>query len=345
MTTGIEELLEHPGLHMQKDDGGGGKEKLEKKEQKLIDRFKAKMVALNKEVGRLQRCGATADEKKAVESTLVGLEEEILNAKLDEENLFFLTFQKFLENLEKSLAGLLNRISRIGVCDIKDISAIRVKKELSPIAQLEELWKEIIITDKPTKGQTQGYNMEKAAEIRKTLLKKKIILSHKTGAILFSLGLILAYSLFPWISLYSNLEGILLYIVAFLSEALVLYFSFLTGRCLGSLLSGIKFEGFYMYDPLEFGVRIEYVSYLKATQGKRTLLFGIPILWEHIIMISQVIILWHYKSPAIWIPLAFLIIMLPFMLVIHKKAKTGELHRFFRELKILREIKRKLKTG
>jgi len=206
-----------------------------------------------------------------------------------------------------------------------------------------DFWKIVGKIKRMPSSEVDELVLHKVAEIRKNLLKKKIILSHKTGAILFSLDLILAYSLFLWISLYSNLEGVLLYIVAFPSEALVLYFSFLTGRCLSSLLSGIKFEGFYMYDPLEFGVRIEYVSYLKATQGKRTLLFGIPILWEHIIMISQVIILWHYKSPAIWIPLAFLIIMLPFMLVIHKKAKTGELHRFLRELKILREIKRKSK--
>lgn len=40
-------------------------------------------------------------------------------------------------------------------------------KEITPQEKLENLWAEIIVTDRPTKGNTTPFNQEKAAEIRK----------------------------------------------------------------------------------------------------------------------------------------------------------------------------------
>lgn len=178
----------------------------------------------------------------------------------------------------------------------------------------------------------------KAAEIRSKLFKKKVILSSNKGIVLFSFGFITALLVFIWFILYfPSTSAFIFYFTFFVLELFVLYFTFLVGRIIGGLLSGVKFEGFYKFSPLEFGMKLDYASYLKSTQKNRALFFGFTILWEHIILMFQLVFAWLFRPEGIWVPLVFLIILLPSQYVIHRFAKEGELHRFIRELKILRE--------
>ena len=179
----------------------------------------------------------------------------------------------------------------------------------------------------------------RAAEVHSILFKKKIVLSFRNGALVFSALLITSYALFFWIAFQPGLGSLYKVLLAFVVESFVLYSSFLTGRCLGGMISGIRFEGFYRYNPAELGLKLDYHSYLRAGQQNRVLLFGTPILWEHLVLLSQVIVMWIYNHFLIWIPLLLLISNLPFSYLIHRKLKTGELHRFLREMRILREIK------
>jgi hypothetical protein len=181
----------------------------------------------------------------------------------------------------------------------------------------------------------------RAAEIHSLLFIKRTVLDFRNGALVFSGFLVLTYSLFFWIALHAELKNFQKSLLALFVEFPILYLSFLTGRCLAGVISGIKFKGFYRYNPFELGLRLDYYSYLRAGQQRRVLLFGIPILWEHLILLSQLIVLLKYNQSLIWIPGIFLISNLPFSYLIHKKLKTGELHRFLREMKILREIEQK----
>ena len=176
----------------------------------------------------------------------------------------------------------------------------------------------------------------KTVEIRNKLFRKKILMSRGKGITLFSLGFITSLLVFIWFILYFPSANVFIFnVVLFILELFVLYFAFLFGRILGGLLSGIKFEGFYKFSPLEFGVKLDYASYLKSGQRNRVLFFGFTILWEHIILMFQLVFAWLFRPKGIWVPLLFLIILLPSQYVIHRFAREGELHRFIRELKIL----------
>jgi len=202
----------------------------------------------------------------------------------------------------------------------------------------KKFWKVIGKIKRMNIDQVDDSLILKTVKIRNKLFKKNILMSRGKGITLFSLGFITSLLVFIWFILYFPFPNVFIFnIVLFILELPVLYFTFLFGRILGGLLTGIKFEGFYKFSPLEFGMKLDYVSYLKSTQKNRVLFFGFTILWEHIILMFQLVFAWMFRPEGIWVPLVFLIILLPSQYVIHRFAKEGELHRFIRELKILRE--------
>ncbi|WP_456477621.1 hypothetical protein [Geoglobus ahangari] len=179
--------------------------------------------------------------------------------------------------------------------------------------------------------------LRKAAEIRDRIFGRRIIIGFWPGFLaflfLFTLSNILLYTTATSpVSEGLKLAGIVV------AELLTLYFTFLVGRCISALLAGIKVEGFYRYSPLEFGVKVDYLSYLKATQERRVLLYSGAIVLEHLVMLIHAVFL--YGVGSYWIvPALLLLANLPFSYVIHRTANTGELHRLIRELRIMREIK------
>ncbi len=177
--------------------------------------------------------------------------------------------------------------------------------------------------------------VEVAARIRETIFGKRLVLGYKTGLAAFTFAFLLAYATTLNIA---SLEFELKYVAALFAELSTVYFAFLLGRCLASAATGIRLEGFYRYNPIEFGVKVEYRSYLKASQKARTIFFGIPILWIHLVLVSHFILLWWIDKTAAIIPGTLAATYLPFSYIVHRKLKTGELHRFLRELKILREL-------
>ncbi|RLI79904.1 hypothetical protein DRP05_02285 [Archaeoglobales archaeon] len=174
-------------------------------------------------------------------------------------------------------------------------------------------------------------DIEELSKIRDRFFKKRIVLSAKKGSILFPIGFVASLAIFLWVNLNANAYT---YILLFLSELFVIYFCFLTGRLLGCLISGIGFDGFYLYTPLEFGVKINYRDYLRKKQRNRVILYGTTLCFQGFVMVVLLIIVYIYKPWIIFIPLIFLILWLFGSIAIHYIAKTGELHRFWRELKI-----------
>jgi len=109
---------------------------------------------------------------------------------------------------------------------------------------------------------------------------------------LFSFGFITAFLVFMWFILYfPSTSAFIFNFVPFVLEFFVLYFTFLVGRIISGLLTDIKFEGFYKFSPQEFGMKLDYVSYLKSTQKNRAVFFDFTILWEHIILMFQLLLL------------------------------------------------------
>ncbi len=194
--------------------------------------------------------------------------------------------------------------------------------------------------------QMNGEIIEKITEIREMLFKKRVILSTKKGAILFPLVFLISVTFFSWINICSSgvmLSSFSIIPLLFLSEFLVLYFGFLTGRLLGGVLSSIEFDGFYRYSPLEFGAKVNYKSYLKASAWKRVVLYGTTILFQGTVMLILVLIVYEYNRDAVLLPIAFLFFWIFGSFIIHLKGRTGELHRFLRELKIALELRKERK--
>ncbi|MDO8056579.1 MAG: hypothetical protein Q6361_06935, partial [Candidatus Hermodarchaeota archaeon] len=79
--------------------------------------------------------------------------------------------------------------------------------------------------------------------------------------------------------------------------------------------------------------------YLKTTQSRRKWVFGFPIPWVFAFIFFLVPITWLLNRAGVWAPLLICILFAIFYLSIYK-AKTGELYRFMRELRIAREVKR-----
>ncbi len=179
--------------------------------------------------------------------------------------------------------------------------------------------------------------IERLSSMREKIFKRKILMGFNSGFFLFSTFFVLFNLVFIYLSLGLE-EGLPKAFGIFVTEFGVIYFTFLVGRCLGSLLSGIGIDGFYRYTPFEFGVKVNYRDYLKAEPKRRVLLYTGAIALEHIILIVHVVFL--YAINSYWmIPAFFLAVNLPFSYLMHRYGKTGELHRFLRELKIMREVK------
>ena len=193
--------------------------------------------------------------------------------------------------------------------------------------------------------------IEKTVNLRNRLFKQKVVLSVNKGLGLFLLVAIFADIGFIWALLYFKtilasfiilppiltllaLNGILLVFIVFMA-----YGAYPWGRYLGGVIARVKFDGFYRYSPGEFGLKIEYTSYLKTTQSRRKWVFGIPVIWVFGIFIILLPIAWSLKPAGIWAPLLMVLLFGVFYMVIYYK-KTGELYRFMRERRIEQEIKR-----
>lgn len=127
----------------------------------------------------------------------------------------------------------------------------------------------------------------------------------------------------------------------FAVESAVVYSSFIVGRLIGSLITGIKITGFYRYNPLELGMKLDIVSYLKAKQKNRVIFFLTPIVFENLVFLFQSFLLVYLNNEFYWVPLVLVILNFLFSYAIYKFKKTGELYRFIREVKILRELSEK----
>ena len=174
--------------------------------------------------------------------------------------------------------------------------------------------------------------------IRDRIFEKKIVLSTKKGSTLFPTGFVVSLAIFLWInfgnfSCQYNYQHLLL----FFAELFVIYFGFLTGRLLGGFISGIRFDGFYLYTPLEFGVKVNFKDYLKKKQRNRVILYGTTLCFQAFTMLALLILVYLFNPQATYIPLSFLLLWLFGSIAIHYMAKTGELHRFLRELRIALE--------
>ncbi len=223
-----------------------------------------------------------------------------------------------------------------------------IKKDLDEKGDTKEVrrafWR---IVGKVKRGefQTNEEIIEEIAEIRERFFKKKIILSKTKGGILFPLGFFISMALFSRTNACAQklpLSPPQTNLLLLLSESLVLYFGFLTGRLLGGILSGIDFDGFFRYSPLEFGVKVNYKSYLQASAKKRVVLYGTTILFQVTVMSSLILIVYKFNAHAVFLPIAFFFFWLLGSFMIHLKAKTGELHRFLREMKIYLEVRRRM---
>ncbi len=172
------------------------------------------------------------------------------------------------------------------------------------------------------------------SQIRETLFEKRLIISFRTGFLLFSTLFVLINILFLHVSLTMK-EGIAKVIALLIIETGNIYTSFLAGRCIGFIASGIGAEGFYRYAHLEFGVKVNFRDYLTVEPKKRVILYSGAILLEHIILLAHAVFLFAIDS--YWeIPAFLLAVNLPFSYLIHRIARTGELHRLIREIKILK---------
>jgi hypothetical protein len=183
--------------------------------------------------------------------------------------------------------------------------------------------------------------IEKAAEIRNQLFKQKVIIGVRKGLFIFSIGAILFFAIFLWANLFLSLDVLWMNVVLFLICFVLLYCLYPIGRYLGGLTANVKFEGLYRYSPGELGLKIEYESYLKTTRRRRKWVFGIPILWIVIFLFLELFIILFLNPIGIWSPLISIIFYIVFLVAIHRFARTGELYRFIRELRIEREMSRK----
>ncbi len=181
--------------------------------------------------------------------------------------------------------------------------------------------------------------LRRAAGLRDMMFERRVILSYRTGFILFLSVFLALNALF--VAAAFGKDGSAKALAILVIEVCTIYFAFLTGRCVAARISGIEVDGFYRYSPLEFGVKVDYLSYLKAKQIGRVVLYSGAILLEHVTMLIHTLFLLAIRSSYWAIPAFFLVINLPFSYIIHKKAKTGELHRLLREYRILREVRAK----
>ncbi len=178
------------------------------------------------------------------------------------------------------------------------------------------------------------------AKLRDEIFDKQLILSLKSGIAIFTSLIVLTNVLFFLIAS-ENFQFLLKAALLFAVESAVVYSSFIVGRLIGSLITGIKITGFYKYNPLELGMKLDIVSYLKAKQKNRVIFFLTPIVFENLVFLFQSFLLAYLNNEFYWVPLVLVILNFPFSYAIYKFKKTGELYRFIREVKILRELSEK----
>lgn len=176
--------------------------------------------------------------------------------------------------------------------------------------------------------------LKRVALLRDKIFRKKVVTGYRRGAAVFILFFIISNALLLTLALL-KVPHLLKGVVLILTEFAVLYFTFLTGRILGAKISRIGVERFYMYNPLEFGMKLDYVSYLRVSQKNRVVFFLTPILLENLVLAAQAVTLILLKNEFYWIPLLILVSNIPFAYLVHKIKKTGELHRLIREIRIL----------
>ncbi len=176
--------------------------------------------------------------------------------------------------------------------------------------------------------------LRRIAEVRDKIFGKRVVLEYDKGVPVFVLFFILSNA---FLFALAFMEGplVLKAVALILAEFCVFYFTFLTGRVIGAKFSRIRVEGFYKYTPLEFGMKLDYVSYLKVPQKSRVIFFLTPILFENLVMAAQAATLILLRNEFYWIPLLILALNLPFSYLIYKIKRTGELYRLMREVRIL----------
>lgn len=231
----------------------------------------------------------------------------------------------------------------------------RLEKEGDTKSVRKGFWRIIGRMKRQDPGTISEPTIKKAAEIRNRLFKQSVILGLNKGLVIFLFVALLALSGFVWILIFFEptlsflilLPPFILTIafngVLLLVSVLIAYGVYPWGRFLGGAIAGVKFEGFYLYSPGEFGLKIEYTSYLQTTQSRRKWVFGFPIIWVFGSLFLLVLIAGLLNPAGIWAPLLFVIFFGPFYILLYYK-KTGELYRFVREHRIAREVKRKQKT-
>ena len=226
---------------------------------------------------------------------------------------------------------------------LKDLENVKALfEEKGNTREVKKLfWKTISKIKRSKPNEINDQVVELASLLRDKLYPRKIVLSSSKGYAFALSGFILTFLLFLWILISVNFGFMLNTVIIFFAIFVNLYFTFLFGRCLGSLASSIRIEGFYMYDPLEFGIKMDYKTYLKASQGKRVLLFGTTIFFEVIVLLVETFIVFLINTTYAIVPMGILLIWVVGTYAIHKKARTGEMHRFLRELNILRKLKNK----
>ena len=224
--------------------------------------------------------------------------------------------------------------------ELEEVELLLKEKKNTKQAK-RRFWRVISQIKRTNPNEIDDHVVELASSLRDKLYPRKIILSPPKGAVLITIGFFITLMLFLWVLKTINFGFIINAVILFFALAINLYFTFLLGRCVGSLVSGIKIDGFYMYDPLELGIKMNYRTYLKASQSRRVLLFGTTLIVELTVMLIETYLTFIFKPNYVYVPILLILIWIVGLYVIHKKVKTGEMHRFLRELKILKELKSK----
>lgn len=228
------------------------------------------------------------------------------------------------------------------LADIEKIEQ-RLNEEGDTSAVRKAFWRIVGRIKRQDPNKVEDEVIEKAAELRNRLFKKRVVLNVGKGLLIFGIIALLSFSGFIWMLLNGTqfITNIVLYNGVLLVIGIFIFYGvYPIGRYLGGVIARVKFEGFYRYSPVELGVKIEYVSYLKTTQSRRKWVFGFPIFGVAAFIILQILSAWIINRQGIWAPLFFLIIF-PFFYYAIYRVKEGEVYRFIRELRIARELKYK----
>ena len=240
---------------------------------------------------------------------------------------------------------------------LSDLQTIetRLENEGDTLAVRKAFWRIIGTIKRMEPNEVSDEVISKATEIRNRLFKKDTVLGVGQGLVIFLFVFVFAMLGYIWLLLYveSTLSifiilsplilMIVLNILLLIICVFVAYGSYPWGRYFGGVIARVKFDGFYRYSPGELGLKIEYTSYLRTSQSRRKWVYGFPIVWVFGSLFILLPISWFLNPRGIWAPLIIIILFAIFYVAIYYR-KTGELHRFMREFRIDRELKKKRKT-